>query len=47
MVVLHNYDVINGGGGGVHNYDVINMVDLKLRQNSRFPTTYARVIMTS
>ena len=22
-MVLHNYDVINGGGGGVHNYDVM------------------------
>ena len=38
VAVLHNYDVINGGGGGVHNYDVmitracvIEFGDLKLR----------------
>ena len=23
VVMLHNYDVINGGAGGVHNYDVM------------------------
>ena len=23
VVVLHNYDVINGDGGNVHNYDVM------------------------
>ena len=40
VAVLHNYDIINGGGGGVHNYDVINVVDLKLSLNSCFPSTH-------